>query len=64
MEERERRKVLDDPGAGAQRVGLLAGMTDAEAAIADAGGASSPLVRVTGVGKAFGETQALRDTSF
>jgi ABC-type sugar transport system ATPase subunit len=64
MEERERRKVLDDPGAGAQRVGLLAGMTDAGAAIADAGSASAPRVRVTGVGKAFGETQALRDASF
>jgi ABC-type sugar transport system ATPase subunit len=63
-EERERRKVLDDPGAGSQRVGLLAGMTDAEAAIADAGSASAPLVRVSGVGKAFGETQALRDASF
>jgi ABC-type multidrug transport system fused ATPase/permease subunit len=56
--------VLDDPGAGAQRVGLLADMTHAEAASADAGSTSAPLVRVTGVEKAFGETQALRDASF
>jgi ABC-type sugar transport system ATPase subunit len=56
--------VLDDPGAGAQRVGLLAGMTHAEAAVADAGSTSAPLIRVTGLGKAFGETQALRDASF
>jgi ABC-type sugar transport system ATPase subunit len=56
--------VLDDPGAGSQRVGLLAGEMQAEAAIADAGRVRAPLVRVTGVGKAFGETQALRDASF
>jgi ABC-type sugar transport system ATPase subunit len=56
--------VLDDPGAGAQRVGLLAGMTHAEAAVADPEHPSAPLVRVTGLGKAFGETQALRDASF
>jgi ABC-type sugar transport system ATPase subunit len=54
--------VLDDPGAGAQRVGLLAEMTHAEAAVVDAG--SAPLVRVTGLEKAFGETQALRNASF
>jgi ABC-type sugar transport system ATPase subunit len=56
--------VLDDPGADAQRVGLLAGMTHAGAAVADAGDASVPLVRVTGLEKAFGETQALRHASF
>jgi ABC-type sugar transport system ATPase subunit len=54
--------VLEDPGPDSQRVGLLTGMTDADAAIAETG--VTPLVRVIGVEKAFGETQALRDASF
>ena len=39
-------------------------MTDAQAAVADAGNATVPLVQVSGLRKAFGETQALRDASF
>jgi ATPase subunit of ABC transporter with duplicated ATPase domains len=45
---------------------LPSGPTDGKgaAAVADAGSTRAPLIRVTGLGKAFGETQALRDASF